>query len=592
MLKRRLSLPLPLSPAPACARAPGPGGPAPDAAISAAEVRGHVECLASEELEGRRAGSGLDLVASEYLAAQLAAAGVKPAGDRGSYFQDFEIALEPAAGDCALRWPGGDWKDVGTVRASASASVTGALVSAGYGLVIESHDQNDFADYNVGGKIVLIRRYTMFGPNADPQFAELGNLRVKIKGAAAAGALAVVLGTHPEDVDKGGEAVIDFDDVPGTMPIPVVTVSPERFAQLEGACGGEGGLMSGEVTVTAAVETGTAVTRNVLGIVPGATDEVVVVGGHYDHLGWGGQGSLAPGVHEIHNGADDNASGSALTLELAERFALDGRPRDRGVLFALWGAEEIGLNGSLHWVDQPTVPLDRVVANVNLDMVGRLEGGSITVGSHATAACFGPALAAAQAGLDQRNAGLDLKLVGNSAAGGGGSDHMSFHGVQIPALFFFSGLHSDYHKPGDDADKLDYARMAALAEAVAVLTDELANADRGSLAWIKPVADPDAEQREVVAAKVWFGSIPDYSAEPEDGGMQIAGTSPGGPAEKAGLVKGDIIKKVGGFEIVDIYDFMDSLGSFSNGDTIDVAILRGGEELTIKLTFFPRSTGD
>ena len=591
MLHRPLLL-LPFLLVPACAQAPSQGGGAVDAAIAPAELEGHVAFLADDSLEGRRAGTGMDLAATEYIAARLEAAGVLPAGEDGSYFQEFEVDLEPFAGDCALRWPGGDWQDVGTVKATATASVTGQLVAAGYGLVIESHDTNDYEDYNVSGKIVLVRRYTMFGPNADPQFASLGNLRTKIKGAAGAGALAVVLGTHPEDVEKGGEAVIDFGDVPGTMPIPVVTVSPERFAQLEEACGGEGGLMTGEVTVSATVKTGKAMSRNVLGLIPGATDEVVVIGAHYDHLGWGGQGSLAPGVHAIHNGADDNASGTAVTLELAERFALDRDKRDRGVLVALWGAEEIGLIGSLYWVANPTVPLDRVSCNINLDMVGRLESGGITVGSHATAAAFAGGLDRADALLKSRGVDLALNRTGGESPGGGGSDHMSFHGEEIPALFFFSGLHSDYHKPSDDIEKLDFDRMAGLADAVAALTQELANTDRGSLAWVQPVADPNAKERTVTAARVWFGSIPDYAADPEDGGMQIAGTSPGGPAEKAGLKKGDIIKKVGSFEIVDIYDFMDSLGSFSDGDTIDVVILRDGESMTVKMTFFPRTTGD
>ncbi|RMH05545.1 MAG: M20/M25/M40 family metallo-hydrolase [Planctomycetota bacterium] len=576
----------------ACAQHPAApeDGPA-TAAIAADELAGHVGWLASDELEGRRSGSGMDLVAADYLAARLAAAGLEPAGENGGWFQDFPIDLEPEPGDCLLRWSGGSWTDVGTVQASADGAVRGELVAVGYGLVLESHDQDDFRDHDAAGGIALIRRYTMFGPNADPQFAALGNLRRKIKNAAAAGAVGVVLGTHPDDVAQGGDPVIDFEDVPGTMPIPVVTVSPEQFAALEAACGGIGGRLGG-VGIRAEVRRGRSVARNVLGLLPGARDEVVVVGAHYDHLGWGGQGSLAPGVHAIHNGADDNASGTALTLELAEALALGGERPERGVLFALWAAEEEGLYGSKYWVEHPTLPLDRVVANVNLDMVGRLQEGRITVGSAATAAAFGPALAAARRVLAERGSDLVIEEVGSESPGGGGSDHMSFQAEKIPALFFFSGLHADYHKPSDDADKLDYPRLADLGEAVAALVRAVAASDSGSLAWVEPAPDPHAEQREVTMARVWFGSIPDYGANPEGGGMQIAGTSPGGPAEKAGLKKGDIIKKVGQFEIVDIYDFMDALGSFSNGDTVDVVVVRDGKELTLPLTFFPRSAGD
>jgi hypothetical protein len=251
----------------------------------------------------------------------------------------------------------------------------------------------------------------------------------------------------------------------------------------------------------------------------------------------------------------------------------------------------MGLLGSQWWVKHPTVPLQNVVANVNLDMVGRIASGKVTVGSAETAAAFRPALDAVQAELHAAGIGLELAIAAGELPGGGGSDHMSFHQAEVPALFLFSGLHADYHKPTDDADKLDYSGMVAVAAAVADLLEQLERADRASFAYVKPAAAAGGE-RTGRRPGVWFGSIPDYAAAPEGGGMQIAGTSPGSPAEKAGLQAGDVIRKIGDVAIGDIYDFMDALSGFKNGDTITVTVLRAGKLITLPMTFFPRPTSE
>ena len=323
---------------------------------------------------------------------------------------------------------------------------------------------------------------------------------------------------------------------------------------------------------------------------------MITIGAHFDHLGWGGEGSLAPGVHAIHNGADDNASGTAMVLELAEMWGanLGGPlPRERGVLFCFWSAEERGLLGSDYWVENPTIPLERVLANINLDMVGRVGESKITVGSASTGDCFAPALEAMQTYYATSEIDFKLNIMSGSLPGGGGSDHMSFHKKSIPAIFFFSGLHSDYHKPSDDAEKLAYRQMAILANGLAEFIGELQLVD-GGFEYHKPQAavDENGEVRHVARANVWFGSIPDYGAEPLDGGMQLSGTSPGSPAEKAGLQGGDILKQVGDIAIFDIYDFMDGLAVFADGDTVTVKYLRDDELQTTELTFFPRPAGN
>jgi len=286
----------------------------------------------------------------------------------------------------------------------------------------------------------------------------------------------------------------------------------------------------------------------------------------------------------VHNGADDNASGTAMTLEVAEALAA-GPPPARTILVALWSAEEEGLLGSKHWVEHPTVPRERILANVNLDMVGRLESGAITVGGQQTAAALDDAVREVAPPEEE----LRFALSKESLPGGGGSDHMAFQSEKIPALFFFSGMHSDYHRPSDDWEKLDYPRMEVLARAVVRLLRNLAGRPAEEFRFVAPPAPK--EERVVAGARAWFGSIPEYGVTPEGGGMQLAGVSPGGPAEKAGLRKGDIIKAVGDVKIGDIYDFMDALARYRAGQTVEVHILRDGQELVVPVLLSARRSG-
>jgi aminopeptidase YwaD len=532
-----------------------------DPVVAVSELRAHVEWLADDAREGRRAGTAGERAAASYIAREFARAGLLPAGEEGSWFQEFEVEMAPQPGACALRVDGQPVTGVGTLACSADGDTAGPLAAT-----------------SAPGVVVLIRHV-----------GDGGALRGALRAAAEAGAVAAVVGVPAESGVATGDGRIAFDAVPGRLALPVVTVAAADFAALEARC------RDGEapaVALSAAVQRPTAIARNVLGIAPGTGPDLIVVGAHFDHLGWGGEGSLAPGTTAIHNGADDNASGTAVLIEVGEewgRSAIGANPREVGVLFAAWSAEELGLLGSMHWVAHPTVELSRVRANLNLDMVGRVANGAITVGSAETAAAFRPALAQVQERLDASGAALELAIAAGQLPGGGGSDHMSFQSAGIPALFFFSGLHADYHKPGDDAEKVDYEGMRAVAEAVSHLLIELQQAERASLAYVKPAA-PAGGEREMRRPGIWFGSIPDYAAAPEGGGMQIAGTSPGSPAEKAGLQPGDVIKQLGDVAIGDIYDFMDALAGFANGQTVQVTVLRKGKTLTLPLTFFPRPT--
>ena len=524
------------------------------AQISSVELRNHVSWLAADEQEGRAAGSPAAARSAVYLTRHLDAAGLIPAGDNGTYFQHFDIPA-PAIEGASTLTIGNEIFDVTTLSASPAETHNAALVFA---------DADDVEE-----KIVLMK--------SD------GEIRAEVREAAANGAVAVILAS---------DEVIAFDAVPGKLPIAVVIVDKQHYESLALDVFND----AVQVEVKADIQKQTKRARNVLALSPGTSGEMITIGAHFDHLGWGGEGSLAPGVHAIHNGADDNASGTAMVLELAEIWGanLGGPlPRERGVLFCFWSAEERGLLGSDYWVENPTIPLERVLANINLDMVGRVGESKITVGSASTGDCFAPALEAMQTYYATSEIDFKLNVMSGSLPGGGGSDHMSFHKKSIPAIFFFSGLHSDYHKPSDDAEKLAYREMAILANGLAEFIGELQRVD-GGFEYHKPQAavDENGEVRHVARANVWFGSIPDYGAEPLDGGMQLSGTSPGSPAEKAGLQGGDILKQVGDVAIFDIYDFMDGLAVFADGDTVTVKYLRDDELQTTELTFFPRPAGN
>ena len=524
------------------------------AQISSVELRNHVSWLAADEQEGRAAGSPAAARSAVYLTRHLDAAGLIPAGDNGTYFQHFDIPA-PAIEGASTLTIGNEIFDVTTLSASPAETHNAALVFA---------DADDVEE-----KIVLMK--------SD------GEIRAEVREAAANGAVAVILAS---------DEAIAFDAVPGKLPIAVVIVDKQHYESLALDVFND----AVQVEVKADIQKQTKRARNVLALSPGTSGEMITIGAHFDHLGWGGEGSLAPGVHAIHNGADDNASGTAMVLELAEMWGanLGGPlPRERGVLFCFWSAEERGLLGSDYWVENPTIPLERVLANINLDMVGRVGESKITVGSASTGDCFAPALEAMQTYYATSEIDFKLNVMSGSLPGGGGSDHMSFHKKSIPAIFFFSGLHSDYHKPSDDAEKLAYREMAILANGLAEFIGELQRVD-GGFEYHKPQAavDENGEVRHVARANVWFGSIPDYGAEPLDGGMQLSGTSPGSPAEKAGLQGGDILKQVGDVAIFDIYDFMDGLAVFADGDTVTVKYLRDDELQTTELTFFPRPAGN
>ncbi len=313
--------------------------------------------------------------------------------------------------------------------------------------------------------------------------------------------------------------------------------------------------------------------RNVIGVLPGEgplADETIVVGAHYDHIGLGGSGSLAGAKGVVHNGADDNASGTVALIELARRLAARPKPLPRRIVFIAFTAEESGLIGSAHYVKQPVFPLEKTIAMFNMDMVGRLRDGRLTVFGSGTSSRWKPLLE--QLGPEY---GLQLTL---KPSGFGPSDHSSFYGKKIPVLHFFTGTHADYHRPTDDWDKINYEgirQIVDLIEEVVVRTAE--EPKRPDYVAVKTRAQINRS-----GSRPYFGSIPDFAGGGE--GYAISGVAPGSPAEKAGLKGGDQIVKLGRHEIGGLEDFDYALRQFKAGETVEVVVLRDGKRLTLKVT--------
>lgn len=322
--------------------------------------------------------------------------------------------------------------------------------------------------------------------------------------------------------------------------------------------------------------------RNVAAFLPGSDpalrDEYVVIGAHYDHLGTGGRGSLAPGVDDIHNGADDNASGVAAMLDVARR--LKAQPPKRSVLFLAFTGEESGLLGSAFWTGNPTRPLESAIAMLNMDMVGRLGDGPLIVYGTGTAREW-------ESVLDELGSAVGVEM-SYQPEGYGPSDHTSFYTRDVPVLHFFTNTHEDYHKPSDDWDRIDVAGLEKVSTLVTQTARRIADAPQ-RLALVRGVGQPrqQATEGQARGSGAWLGTVPDYAAA--ERGVRIGGVTPGSPAETAGMKGGDILIGMAGREIADLQAMFEVLSSQKPGDTIELVVLRDGTEVRLQATLGTRA---
>jgi hypothetical protein len=573
-----------------------------------------VEYLASDDMEGRGIGTeGLEL-AAKYIAGYFGGLGLQPPPGNDDYFQPFEHTTIAGVGD-ATKLSVNDkayqtGEDFQPQAMSAEKTFSGNVVFVGYGISgaksLSGEEYDDYAGVDVTGKVVLALR---FEPKDDTGKSRLSKegwsdhaaIARKAKSAADRGAVAFLY-VHPP-THHGPEMLTPLARARGeAQSIPVLQVRQAVAEELLRIA--DAGALSTyqsaidksfaprsvvlrKVNVDGAVEMKrtSSTLKNVTACLPGKgklAKEYIVVGAHYDHLGRGGFGSRSPRSNEIHNGADDNASGTAGMLEIARLLSRAPDQQGRSVLFVAFTGEEQGLLGSQHWVEHPPVPLESVKAMINLDMIGRIAGTSLMIGGTATSAAFPPLITLADA-----QSPLEMKTVW--ANGFAPTDTTSFVARRIPVLFFWSGTHVDYHRPTDDADKINYEGAAETVNIVANVLQEL-RIRRDLYYSAGPTTGPSTQESTpgLRAGGASLGVIPTYGEDEGASGMKIQGTSPGSPAEKAGLKPGDVLTAIGDRKITSVYGLTDVLNERKAGDVVEIKFLRDGMEHSTEATLAER----
>ena len=546
----------------------------------------HVAWLADDARQGRGVGTeGLD-AAAEWLAERFAELGIGP-GFEGDYFQPFEVPVRVESGPgTTLEIEGQSVAAEDFVIASfaTSGEATAEVVPVGYGISAPELDHDDYAGIDVEGKIALVRRFTPDGEGAGAfsgsdgtaNRRRYGDLRYKAWNAREHGAVAVLIADMP---------VIDAEGVlPTESPLPSLRVERRTDAGLPAMVIRRSvaqGLFEGGKRATVGVEKTILrqPARNVVArIEAGAPDRLagaVLVGAHYDHLGFGGAGSLEPETEAPHNGADDNASGTAALVEIGRRLMAARDTLRRDVVLVAFSGEESGLRGSTHFTLEPPsdLAIDDLVAMLNLDMVGRLRNNRVSALGAASAEQWHDVLPPI---CEAQKIGCTL-----GGDGYGPSDQTPFYAAGVPVLHFFTGTHQEYHRPSDDVETVNAWGGVRVAAVVADLTAELSRRD-DELTYVAASApEPSGDQRSYGAS---LGTIPDYAAEGE-AGVKLAGTRPGGPADTAGMTRGDLLVELSGHEIRDIYDFMYVLRQSKPGEVTTAVVERSGERVELSVTF-------
>ena len=566
--------------------------------ITKEEVIEHIKYLASDELTGRFPGTKGDSLAEDYIIKQFRSSKITPAGEDG-YRQTFNYISEVRLGeDNGLLITKGT--DKTTLKASDDfiplgfSAVGGAeaeLVFAGYGINAPDKNYNDFQNIDVKGKIVVIFRNSPGYNNPhDNPLAQYENPRRKCNMVKEAGAIGVIIIQGP---NHGEDELMTLRVSSEKLEIPVVNMKRAAIESLFNAEGKDMAKVQADMDslkvpnsfafkdTKAQLNTDlkfiTSYTNNVIGIIEGSDpvlkNETIVIGAHFDHLGDGMKYGSLNDSHEpaIHNGADDNASGISGVIELAQYFASLKKDLKRSIIFIAFSAEEAGLIGSAYFTKSELFKKYNVVSMINLDMIGRMIDNKLTVGGTGTSGVWDKM-------LDSLN-GIAMFNLTKNTEGFGPSDHSSFYAKEVPVLFFFTALHSDYHRPSDDWDKInadDEVKILDMVSDVVLCINNLP---------VKPdyIKSKESNENKNMGFRVTLGIIPDYSSSSD--GLSITGVKSGGVGEKAGLQAGDVIIKMGDFEIKNIYDYTDALSRFKQGDETILKVKRGTEELTLNVTF-------
>ncbi len=559
--------------------------------VSVSNLQAHVKYLASPELEGRFAIAPGAYKAADYIARVFEQSGLEPKGTNG-YFQDWELTLgfKPGNENYLKLKRGSVWEapaeSIRPLNMTSNTKVEGELVFVGFGISQPNAGYDDYENVDVSGKIAVILRGAPSFEGVSSDIQRASRIPQKVQTAIQKGAVGVILVNQPENdrlmpVGMRGRApatnvaILNVQASVGDRLLqPLGMTVAQAIKRIN-----EKGLpvsanLNASVEMAASLEPNRGVARNVIGFIPGSDpklrSEVIVIGAHYDHLGFGEVGSLAPEPGDIHYGADDNASGTAAIMELARLLAQNRERLKRSVLVIAFSAEEEGLLGAAHFVQNPTVPRENIVAMLNFDMVGRMTNNRVSISGVGPTAEWESILKAAN------TENLNLQL---SQSASGGSDHMPFMRAGIPILFFFTGMHPDYHRPSDTWDKINYegqAQIVALAERV--VYDITNRPER--LQFTRPQA-PAAEQGARRGFRVRIGLIPAYS---EQEGVLLDGVAPGSPAEKAGLRPGDRIVAAMGQRVKSIEELTSLYEKMEAGKPVEFTVIREGKEIKVQVT--------
>ena len=644
-------------------------------APSVERLRQTITYLASDKLEGRRTGTTGATEAANFIAAEFKRLGLR-AGMQSPrppvqaiaspYLQPFPYVssvelgkdnlffLNPGKADDAMQFMvAEDWMPLGF---STNGSIKNTeMVFAGYGISSAELKYDDYAASNAKDRVAVVFAGTPDGDNPHGQFQQAGQLRFKVAAARAAGAKALLIISAEEIPQHDRLWKLSYDNA-GEAGIPVLVISRKLAAKILGSSDpslkdyasaadarqasparSEGKINSAVIdrlpvkglrlNCDVNVNRIQSPSFNVVGILPGSDqklkDEAIVIGAHYDHLGRGGEGSLAPREGDIHHGADDNASGVAGLLELARMLSTQNSKPRRTIVFIAFSGEEEGLLGSDYYVNHPLLPLANTVAMINMDMIGRLQDSKLIIGGVGTASQWRSMIQSENSLEKMQTAALhnraqdspnynvsvnkpasstgypivigangqpvvtaELSKLPMSLApfiltlnedGYGPSDHSSFYSKQVPVLFFWTGNHDDYHKPSDTADKINYEGEARIVSFVERIVRDI---DKNDKRPTYTVAKSDPQQR--TGFNVYLGTIPNY-ADSNDG-LKLDGVRDDSPAAKAGLKAGDKVVKLAGREVKNVYDYTYALGEMKAGQEYEVEVMRDGKRLTMKIT--------
>jgi len=509
-----------------------------------ANLKAHISYLADDKLEGRRAGTAGEQLAREYISAQFQKAGLEPKGENGTWFQPFEINDGKQVNPQTLLLINGHELKLDDEFFPLVYSANKSLEAA-VSMALKERDVPWFFDLK-----------DLLEDNKDNPHYDLEEaIRNKAKQSAEKGATALIL-YNSSAIQDGLK--FNAKDRAETLPIPVVYLTDKARRQY---LADESATLDMRLKVDIGARQRTG--HNVVGYINNNAPYTVVFGAHYDHLGYGEDGNsmVRTGEKLIHNGADDNASGTAALIELA-RLMKSSKNKNNNYVFVAFSGEELGLNGSKYFTENPTINLQEVSYMINMDMVGRLYDGNkpLTVGGYGTSPAWGELF-----GSMKKSKQLNISF---DSSGTGPSDHTSFYRKDIPVLFFFTGTHSDYHRPSDDADKINYTGELQIIRLIESIVSGAAG--KGKLAFTKT-----REQQTSTTARfsVSLGIMPDYTFS--GAGIKVDGVSEGRPAQKAGIKTGDVILQLGEHSINSMEAYMQALGKFKKGDKVVVKYKRG-----------------